>query len=46
VDELEFPDGDVSDQDPDVVAGLARLRMIREADGVLLEFRARFSTDL
>ena len=32
IDELEFPDGEATDDDPEVVAGMQKLRALREAE--------------
>lgn len=37
--DLDFPTGDLPDDDPDVVAGLERLRRLREAEADVPEIR-------
>jgi hypothetical protein len=39
--DLEFPDGKLSDDDPDLVAGLAKLWLLRESEDEIVELRPR-----
>ena len=40
-DALDFPDGDLADDDPEIVAGMARLAVLRAAEDELPEIRRR-----
>ena len=40
-DPLDFPDGDLPDDDPDVIAGMARLAVLRAAEGEVPEVPLR-----
>ena len=41
IDVLDFPDGDLHDDDPDVIAGMARLAVLRAAEGDVPELPRR-----
>ncbi|WP_156109861.1 hypothetical protein [Cryobacterium sp. MLB-32] len=38
--DLEFPDGELPDDDPDIVAGMERLRILREHEDETPDFSA------
>ena len=40
-DPLDFPDGTLPDDDPDIIAGMARLTVLRAAENELAEIPRR-----